>query len=448
MPIKTLDEYIKQATNQTTTKQPTSATKYRIVGFYKETELQEIPIGEILKDWKITRLRELFSYVKGRKPKILVKEKKEGYLPYLTTDYLRTGIPSSYARPEKNTILVNESDILLLWDGSNSGEFFLGKKGILASTMVKLLPKDKDNNRLFYFYYLKLNENRLKSLTKGTGIPHVDKAVFENLLLVMPPLEEQWGIAEVLSTVDKAIEATERLIKKLERLKRGLMQELLTKGIGHKEYKQTPIGKIPKEWKVVKLKDIALLIATGSTPSTKNKEYYQGNIAFIKTTEIDNNLIDKATVFISEKAVRDYRLKIFPPGTILIAMYGQGKTRGKVALLKIPATTSQNAAGIVINNKLANPMYVWYYLMSKYQELRRTGVHGQISHLTLRFVSNYRIVLPPLEEQNVIVNILSHFDKWIEWERKRKERLERLKRGLMGLLLTGRVRVKVEPVSK
>lgn len=191
-------------------------------------EFKGTPIGKIPKDWRVIRLKDIFAYVKGRKPKALVSERKDNYLPYLTTDYLRTGIPFNYVKPGENVVIVNDNDIILLWDGSNAGEFFLGKRGVLASTMVKLIPKDRCINTIFYFYCLKLIESYLKSLTKGTGIPHVDRAVFENLYLVKPPLKEQSDIAEILLTIDKWIELEKRRREKLKRLKHGLMELLLT----------------------------------------------------------------------------------------------------------------------------------------------------------------------------------------------------------------------------
>ena len=447
MPVKTLDEYLKQTT-PITTKQQATKPKYRIAGFYKETQFRETPIGRIPKEWQVLRLRELFTYIKGKKPKNLIKEEKEGYLPYLTTDYLRTGVPSNYAKHEKDTTIVDDNDILLLWDGSNAGEFFLGKKGILASTMVKLVPKINEISTLFYFYYLKLVENRLKSLTKGTGIPHVEKSVFENLQLIKPPLEEQWGIAEVLSSVDRAIEATERLIGRLERLKRALMQELLTRGIGHREYKQTPIGKIPKEWKIVKIENIAKVVKTGPFGSQLRKsELTRKGIKVYTQENVLKRDFSIGNLYISEKKFNQLKNFEVKPNDVLLTIRG---TVGKAAVVPYHVERGiihTNLAIIRVDDTKILPRYL--ELVINEADIVARQVKASHSSTTLPAlyagtIKRLKIPLPSLEEQKKIVDIISSVNKWIELERKRKEKLERLKRGLMELLLTGRVRVRVE----
>ncbi len=436
MTHKTLDEYLKRAT-PITTKQPATKPKYKVTGFYKETEFQETLLGKIPKEWRIVRLRELFIYIKGKKPKNLIKEEKEGYLPYLTTDYLRTGIPSNYAKPEKNIVAVNDNDILLLWDGSNAGEFFLGKRGILASTMVKLIPKVNEINTLFYFYYFKLVENKLKSLTKGTGIPHVEKSVFENLQLIKPSLEEQWGVAEVLSSLDRAIEATEKLIGSLERLKRGLMQELLTRGIGHKEYKQTPIGKIPKQWEVVPLSRIAKIIMGQSPPSsTYNEEgvglpFLQGKAEF-------------GRIYPAPKLYTSKPIKIAEKGDLLISVRAPV---GDVNIAPYRLCIGRGLAAIRFTNNIANTLFYFYYFDFIKPRLEAMGKGSTFKAITKKDLESLLVPKPPIEEQKMIADTLYSIDRWIEAEEKRKEKLERLKRGLMEVLLTGRVRVRVERVS-
>ena len=433
MPHRTLDEYLKQTT-PTTTRQPATKPKYRITGFYKETNFQETLIGKIPKEWQILRLRELFTYVKGKKPKNLIKKEKEDYLPYLTTDYLRTGIPSNFAMHDRDTIIVDDNDILLLWDGSNAGEFFLGKKGILASTMVKLVSKINEINTLFYFYYLKLVENHLKSLTKGTGIPHVEKSVFENLHLIKPPLEEQWGIVEVLSSVDEAIEVAGKLIGRLERLKRGLMQELLTKGIGRKEYKQTPIGRIPKEWQVVKLSRIARIIMGQSPPSSTYNEKGIG-LPFLQGKAEFGRMYPKPVMYTSKP------IKIAEKGDLLISVRAPV---GDVNIAPFKLCIGRGLASIRFNRDRASTLFYFYYFQLAKPRLEAMGKGSTFKAITKKDLENLLVPLPPLDEQDRIASTLKAIDDWISAEEKRKEKLERLKRGLMELLLTGRVRVRVE----
>ena len=194
----------------------------------KHRKFNHIDISKPIERWEIVRFKDIFFYIKGKIPTKLEKEYRENLLPYLSSEYLRENKTSKFVRNSENLIFVNNGELILLWDGSNAGEFFIGKKGILSSTMVKLQPKRKDFDLKFLFYLLKMREFYLKGLTRGTGIPHVDKNVLESLLLPLPPLPEQQKIAEILSTVDKRLELLRSKKEKLERIKKGLMNELLT----------------------------------------------------------------------------------------------------------------------------------------------------------------------------------------------------------------------------
>lgn len=205
-------------------------------------------------------LGKILNYKKGKAPSGI--KIKDDYIVYLSPEYLRNKskeilIPDFYGKVE-----VSDGDLLLLWDGSNAGEFFLGKNGVLSSTMVKLLFDEKENNKTFLYYQLKFIEDYLKSQTNGSGIPHVDKEIFLSINVEHFNPTEQRQIATILSKVDEAISQTESLIAKYQRIKTGLMQDLLTKGIDENgnirseethEFKDSPLGRIPVEWQCIPL---------------------------------------------------------------------------------------------------------------------------------------------------------------------------------------------------
>jgi type I restriction enzyme S subunit len=191
-------------------------------------EFKDTEIGRIPKEWGVVKLKNLFTYIKGKKPEEITEEYKGNYLPYLSTEYLRENEITKFVKPSQNTILVNEGDLILLWDGSNAGEFFLGKRGVLSSTMVKIKQKEQKYNQNFLFYLLKTKESFLKKHTRGTGIPHVDGAVLNSIIIPCPSLLEQEKIAEFLSTVDKKLEIERNEKAKLEKIKQAMMDLLLT----------------------------------------------------------------------------------------------------------------------------------------------------------------------------------------------------------------------------
>ncbi|MEM1832536.1 MAG: restriction endonuclease subunit S, partial [Desulfurococcaceae archaeon] len=292
MTTKKLTDYMKQSTStqsaeETGQPKPVEAR----IQFKKEIEFQETPIGKIPKEWKMSTLSQLINYEKGKKPSKLFKEEKSQHLiPYLKAEYLRGSESPEWCEPtDVNVIRVKKTDIIMIWDGSYSGEVFIGFEGALASTMIKIIPKESLINSKYLYYWLKKHNQTLHSTTVGTGIPHVNKKIFENLLIPIPPLMEQKVIAEILSTVDSAIDRVKRLVERAEKLKKGLMQELFTKGIGHKEYKETPTVKIPKEWQTYKLGQLAIEMYYGIT--AKAVEHNTGT-RFLRTTDIKDYKVE------------------------------------------------------------------------------------------------------------------------------------------------------------
>jgi len=141
-------------------------------------------------------------------------------------------------------------------------------------------------------------------------------------------------------------------------------------------------------------------IGTGSTPSRTNSAYFGGDVNWVLTSEVDENEISTTAETLTREAIKDYGLRIYPPDTILVAMYGQGATRGKAALLRIPAAITQNCAGIVISRSDVLPRYVYYFIRSIYEIIRGQEYSGGgVPHLNLSIVANVRVPIPSIEEQ-------------------------------------------------
>jgi type I restriction enzyme S subunit len=190
-------------------------------------EFKDTEIGRIPKEWEVAKLGEIIEYEKGKKPKVLFSEKRKGTLPYLNAESLRTGIFTQWAKETGDVTKVSKNDILLIWDGFYCGDSFIGFEGILSSTMIKIKPKPNIYER-FLFYFLKMHFKELNYKISGMYLKHVNKFVFDSLKLPLPPLPEQRKIAEILSTVDKKLALERERKKKLERIKQGLMNDLLT----------------------------------------------------------------------------------------------------------------------------------------------------------------------------------------------------------------------------
>ena len=151
------------------------------------------------------------------------------------------------------------------------------------------------------------------------------------------------------------------------------------------------------------LPDICQL-GTGSTPPRNNPEYFNGNVKWILTTEISENEITDSTEMLTEKAVSDCNLRIYPSGTVLLAMYGQGQTRGRTALLQCDAAITQNSVALVPDTSVILSKYLFYNLQARYEEIRGQEYSGGgVPHLNTKIISQLRIPVPSVSEQKIIV---------------------------------------------
>ncbi len=431
---------------------PQSSVRADPLGGYKETELGLLP-----EEWDVTHLHRLFQIQQG---KALSKKTRMGKSPrpFLRTANVLWGqldlatldtMDFTDKEVERLSLLPND---LLVCEGGDIGRTAMWRGEIEGCSyqnhVHRLRTSRLDVEPAFYMYWMQA-ALRLLGLYEGAGnkttIPNLSKSRLGSFSVPLPPLTEQKAIANILHTVQEAKAATERVISATRELKRSLMKHLFTYGpVSVNEADQalldeTQIGQMPKHWRVIPLGEVSK-VSTGTTPSTKKPEYYAGTIPFIKTSEIVNTVIKSANTFVNEKAVQDYRLKIYEPGTVFLAMYGQGKTRGQVGLLDIDAATTQNTAAIVTDD-VVEPRYLWAYLMSQYKALRGEGIHGQISHLNLGYVKRLQIPVPPLDEQREICRILSTLDRKIGVEETRRQTLDILFKTFLHNLMTGRVRV-------
>ena len=204
-------------------------------------------------------------------------------------------------------------------------------------------------------------------------------------------------------------------------------------------YKSSPLGIIPEDWEVKRLGEIAE-IGSGGTPSKGHSEYWNGNIPWITTSLLNNPYIETAEEYITEEGLNNSSAKMLNEGVLLMAMYGQGQTRGKVSKLLIRASTNQACAYIDVHTGLVD--YIHQNLIANYESIRNESNDGNQKNLSLGIISNIRIIFPPFPEQQRIVSLLSFWDTAISKQTALIEKLILRKKGLMQQLLTGKKRLK------
>lgn len=375
-------------------------------------------------------LGQLIKYKKG-KPPVKNDVISADLIPVITPEYLRTGIPSEFTPRQSAHQIMNSNELLLLWDGSNAGEFFRARTGMLGSTMVCFDFDHAITDPTFLYYELKRLEPTLKAKTAGSGIPHVDKEVLLNHRLRKQGKQQQRKIAEVLSTVDRAIEQTEALIVKQQRVKTGLMQDLLTKGIDENgnlrseethEFKDSPLGRIPVEWRAGNVADMAHNLDSQRVPikktdrtSTQGIYPYYGASGIIDW--VDEYLFDGDYVLLGEDGEniisRNLPLAFRASGKIWVNNHAhvfQAKEETDLKFLEI---------------RLEFTDYTPIVIGSDQPKISQSGL------------SKIYFGIPPHKEQARIAKVISYQEQLLSSESVKLAKMLSLKKGLMQDLLTG-----------
>lgn len=278
----------------------------------------------------------------------------------------------------------------------------------------------------------------------GGQYPALNNSQVSNILIPLPPLLEQQGISKILTVVDLAIQKTQKIIVKTEYLKKGLMQEFLIKGIDHKEFKDTEIGKIPKAWEIMRLeeacKETTIGVVNPATPYYTNAE---DGVPYFRSQNVRENRLEPTQTYVMKEFNERHSKSILRENDLLTVQTG---FIGMSCL--VPKTyEGSNCHSLLItrtNPKLLNPQFLCHLLNSEFGKniiMKHNSGWGR-AHLLLRDFRKIKIPIPPLHEQEKIADAISATYKKLRVEGQEKAKLDRIKVGLMDLLLTGKIRLK------
>ena len=393
---------------------------------------------EIPKDWRVAALSEIGTIITGTTPPTKVREYWGKGFPFVTpTDFSEKKYVDQTERMVTNrgaeiARLIPKDSIMVVCIAS-VGEVAMASTECITNQQINTIVCNQGTDCHFVYYAMVFSKTRLKRWAGITTSPIIKKSLFEKFPLPLPPLPEQKKIAEVLSTVDQAIGKVDEAIEKTQRLKKGLMQELLTKGIGHKEFKDTEIGRIPKEWEVVKLGEI-IKYEKGRKPKILFDQEEKNTIPYLSAETL------RTGTFIQWATENRELIKVNNDDVILI---WDGYYCGD-SFIGFDGLLSSTMIKIEPKNPNLNKRFLFYFLKACFKELN-TKISGMyLKHVNKFILESQTLPLPPLHEQQKIAEILSTVDERLELLRNRKERLKRTKKGLMDDLLTGRKRVRLE----
>jgi len=432
--------------------------------------------------WTSCSLKDVVSSRKGKKPNAVINHAKKGYDPYILIDELEGNSPRTYTNDSKIP-RATEKDVLLVWDGS-IGKCASGLSGAVGSTIAVLSPKNGLNTK-YLEYFIKRSKNYITETSTGSGLQHVNKNLLKTLEIPLPPKGGQKRIADKLDVLLAKVKDAQSRLDKIPLILKRFRQSVLAAAFS---------GELTKEWRAKNssymanndldfIKDFILkskitnrekkvleeiykacldpyeeqfvvplswkaccigmvgLVNNGSTPSRKIAGYWNGPIPWISSGEVRNNIISESREKITQKGLDNCSSKLFPFGTVLIAMIGEGKTRGQSAILNIDAAINQNIAAIQISHGRINPEYLWFWFQFQYENNRNYGSGSGPQALNSQRVRELPFVLAPKAEQDEIVKkIKSSFDEldnFIERYRKAKNYTDKLEQSILAKAFRG-----------
>ena len=329
------------------------------------------------------RLKDICSFQRGQA--ITIKNLEEGDYPVIAGGQ----IPAFYC----NKFNRNYECITISSSGAYAGFINYWNEKILCTDSFSIISNDKNilSNK-FLFHFLKSKQEIVYQKKKGAGIPHVHISDVDIMRLPVPPIEVQEEIVRIL---DKFSELEAELENELEARKKQydfLRQKLFP----HTNF--------------FKISDICKKITSGGTPDTSNEEYFKGTIPWLRTQEVNWNVIMRTELKITKEAISNSSANIIPKNCVIVAMYGA--TVGKVAINGIELSTNQACCNLEIDATIANYKYVFYWLTYQYKYIKSLG-RGSQTNINASIVKNLQLPLPSLDEQKCIVNILDKFYKLV-----------------------------------
>ncbi len=344
---------------------------------------------------------------------------------------------------------VQSGDLLISWSASLDAFIWIGPNAWLNQHIFKVANLVQEVDKDFLFYSLRHQMSRIRENARGSTMKHVTRKTFLATRISLPPLAEQQAIAHALRTVQRAKEATEKIIGATRQLKQSLMHYLFSYGpvpfykADSVTINKTEIGNLPDHWRIALLGDESS-VGNGSTPKRSDTRYWEGGtIPWLTSAKVHDRTINAADEFVTEIARKECHLPLVPKESLVIAITGQGKTLGNAASLKIDACVSQHLAYIKFSTSHLLPEYVLAYLRSRYDELQSVSRSGGSTKgaLTCSYLKSLCFPVPPSAEQCRIVEFLSALENKQTVEERKQSALDGLFKSLLHGLMTGLIRL-------
>lgn len=419
-------------------------------------------LGEVPEHWHGIKLRWLSNRYSGGTPdKTRLEYWEDGTIPWLSSGEVNQSlisVPSTFITEEafKNSSAkwVPSGALVMALAGQGKTKGMVAQLAIPSTcnqSMAAIVPREASNAR-FLFWWLGANYQNIRNMAGGDLRDGLNLELIGDIDCPLVPEPERIEIAAFLDRetqkIDALVEEQRRLIVLLKEKRRAVISNAVTKGFNPsaqmKDSGVLTIGEVPKHWTVSSLRYFVRL-SSGSTPDRTNETYWDGGIPWVKTGEINYALITATEETISAEGMAASSVTLAPAGAMLLALYGQGVTRGRVALLGIPATFNQACVAIESDSRI-NIRYLYAFFVFAYQSIREMGNETTQMNLNVDFVKGIRILIPPLPEQLAIADAveaeMASSDALMEESSKVIELLQERRSALISAAVTGKIDVR------
>lgn len=413
---------------------------------HRANERQKTPQG-----WDLTELGNIAEITMGQSPAGATYNATGAGMPLINGPAEFGNLyPTPVQWTTKPTKVCRVGDILFCVRGNTAGRMNRADQAYCIGRGISAIRESPQRATTEFIYYL-LEHHRPTIYRIGAGggstFPNIGFHDLSSYKVTLPPFSEQQEIVTILSTVDNSIQKSDQIITKTQQLKKGLMQQLFTRGIGHTEFSQTEVGEIPIEWKARKLGDC---VEIKGGHSFKSNEYTNEGTPLIRITNVSHGAINMDDVaFLPNSFLKKYGEFSLEEGDLVIVLTrpitGGGIKAARIERKHLPALLNQRIGKIRIKHKEnLQPGYLFHLIFSRaFINQVRIGLSLMNQpNISPREIEEFRIPLPPVDEQLQISEILSTIDRKIETENKHRQGLHKIKTGLMSTLLTGKIRVK------
>ncbi|AYY82934.1 MAG TPA: restriction endonuclease subunit S [Proteus vulgaris] len=396
------------------------------------------------------RHKYVASFTKGRNPISLFEQSLKNTLPYLSMECLRNNITDKYALISNDIRIAVEGQPLIIWDGSNAGEFVKGKSGILSSTMAAatlIFPL----NPQYYWYLCITIEPEMRKSAIGMGIPHVNGDELKNISFGIPSIHEQKKISSFLdhetAKIDNLIETQQQLIELLKEKRQAVISHAVTKGLNPdvpmKDSGVEWLGEVPEHWSIKSYR-YACLIYRGKFGHRPRNDpsLYDGDYPFIQTGDVarSSKFIETYSQTLNEKGKAVSQL--FPSGTLMMAI---AANIGDTAILGFEAYAPDSVVGFKPYQNI-HLEFLRYSFMAALPALEQTSTQSTQANLNIDRIGAVKAVFPPLEEQLDIIdyldNMLCSYDSIEENANQAILFLQERRTALISAAVTGKIDVR------